>query len=89
MLSIKVRKAEKPERLHITEDYTPNDVRLFDGTDPWASIFSGLDPGDWVVEIQDPDHILRCQASGIFFVQMEDDAGYCRVADGHRPALFS
>jgi len=78
MLQITVRKAQDNEKLNISEEAEtlPKGVRSFDSTDWWAHFLTGIQEGDWVVTISDPDDMLNWQQPGIFFLQKEDDAGF-------------
>jgi len=80
MLEITVRPATDEERLvrdEATDDW-PKGVFTFDDTDWNAHFFIGIGPGDWVVEIKDPEKILKWQQVGHFIVHMHEDSGALR-----------
>ena len=84
MLEIKVRAANEDEKLGIVDDENegrpclPKGVNGFDGTDWYAHFFLGLGYGDWVVEIIDPDNILKWTDHGTYIIQNEDDGGFVK-----------
>ncbi len=79
MLEITVRPANEDERLNVdVEAELPQDIVTFDGSDWQAHFFNGLSPGDWVVEIKDPEDILEWTLPGLFWVQKDEDGGFYR-----------
>jgi len=78
MLEIKVRKAEEHEKLIVGDEdqQLPKGVHAFDGTDSFAQLFMNLEDGDWVVEIADPDKILRWTNQGTYRIKRGEDGGF-------------
>jgi hypothetical protein len=78
MLEIKVRKAEEHEKLIIGDEdqQLPKGVSAFDSTDWDTQLFMSLEDGDWVIEIADPDKILRWTNQGTYRIKMGEDGGF-------------
>jgi hypothetical protein len=74
-LYITARAASNNETIHVDDeaDELPEGVKVFDSTDWSCPVFMALAPGDWVIEIKDPQHLLDHQILGLFHVHMSAD----------------
>jgi hypothetical protein len=74
-MHIEARAASDKEKLNIDveAETLPAGVVVFDDCEWTCQIFMAFDPGDWVIEITDPQNILKAQQTGLFHVHIHDE----------------
>ncbi len=78
-MTITVRKANDDEKLNVNpEEKLPAGVRPFDDCHFDNHIFHCLREGDFVVEVTDPDGIIKWQSTGTFLLQKTHDFGFLK-----------